>query len=366
MGLTPDRIVRPRSERRRRRRPLLKLVGVLIVGAGGLIGWAATQPPPPDPLPYYVALPRAGTEADAGISVAPLAAPEAAGTALAAADPARVDHCTRTRSLGTRTAVLHPAAHPALVEQGRYGPLPVVASDCREAWQVYARPFDDADPRAQIAVVLVGLGRSQAETHKALQLPGEVTLAFSPYGESLEEWVRQARAAGHEVLLEVPMEPSGFPKDDPGPRALLTSLGPYQNLDRLEWLLARFTGYVGVLERMGDRFTASQAHLEPLLGELERRGLLYLGRPGGQLLTGDIGVLQASADLDLDLDPSRAEIAHRLAAAEAHAGRAGAAVVIARPYPVTLDMLRRWLVELDGKGLALAPLTAALARRARG
>ena len=322
-----------------------------MAAIGGLLGWLASQPPLPDPLPYYVAVPRAGAPAalgaadpDAPVSVTPLAEPEVA------------------------EATASPEAAP--VEDGRYGPVPVVTGDGRQSWQVYARPYDASDARARIAVVVVGLGRGQADTNKALELPGEVTLAFSPYGEALDDWARQARAAGHEVLLEVPMEPRNFPRDDPGPRALLTSLGPNQNLDRLEWLLARFTGYIGVVDLAGDRFTASEPHLHPLLDELKRRGLVYLDRFGAgslaERIAGDVGLMRLSADLVLDDEPSRAEIGRRLVAAEAYARRAGSVVLIARTYPVTFDMLQRWFTELDGDALALAPLTAALARRAEG
>ena len=33
--------------------------------------------------------------------------------------------------------------------------------------------------------------------------------------------VARAREAGHEVLLEVPMEPFDYPDNDPGPQTLL-------------------------------------------------------------------------------------------------------------------------------------------------
>ena len=55
-----------------------------------------------------------------------------------------------------------------------------------------------------------------------------------------------ARAQGHEVMLEMPMEPTGYPDNDPGPQTLLTTLTAEQNLDRLYWHLSRFQGYAGI------------------------------------------------------------------------------------------------------------------------
>ena len=77
---------------------------------------------------------------------------------------------------------------------------------------------------------LAGLGLGPAATRAAIQLPGEITLAFSSHARDLQQWIDLARAAGHEVLLDLPMEPIGYPAMDPGPQSLLTTLS---SVDRL-------------------------------------------------------------------------------------------------------------------------------------
>ena len=72
-------------------------------------------------------------------------------------------------------------------------------------------------------------------------------------------WSSRARGEGHEILLQVPMEPFDYPDNDPGPQTLLSSLSGEQNVDRMQWLMSRFQGYVGVTNHMGARFTASEA-----------------------------------------------------------------------------------------------------------
>ena len=42
----------------------------------------------------------------------------------------------------------------------------------------------------------------------------------------LQEQVNKARAGGHEILLQVPMEPVGYPGTNPGPRTLLSDAMP--------------------------------------------------------------------------------------------------------------------------------------------
>ena len=72
------------------------------------------------------------------------------------------------------------------------------------------------------------------------------------------------------------MEPFDYPDNDPGPQTLLTSLAPQQNVDRLHWLMGRFQGYVGLINMMGARFTASEQAFAPVLQEAEKRGLIFV------------------------------------------------------------------------------------------
>src|SRR5208282_5277685 len=108
------------------------------------------------------------------------------------------------------------------------------------------------------------------------KLPGPVTLGFVPYGGDVAALVARARNAGHEVLLQVPMEPFDYPDNDPGPQTLLTTLAPEQNLDRLYWHLSRFQGYAGIANFMGARFVVTDAVMQPIVSEAAKRGLGYL------------------------------------------------------------------------------------------
>jgi len=259
---------------------------------------------------------------------------------------------------------LSPIPDPDLVEEGQKGPLPVIASDGRKPWQVYARPFDATDRRPRIAIVVNWLGLSDAATEGAIQdLPGAVTLAFAPYAENLLYWMRLSRVAGHEALLNLPMEPLNYPANDPGPQALLTSLSPARNLDRLEWTLSRVSGYVGVTNYMGSRFTTSAEALKPVLKVLKSRGLLFLdSRSSARSLVSqvaeDVALPWVANNRFLDNQASRIAIDRELEALETLARRQGYAVGIAFPYPVTLERLAAWIPTLQKKGFVLAPVSA--------
>ncbi len=261
---------------------------------------------------------------------------------------------------------------PALVEQGAYGPLPRVGADGRRPWRVYARPFDARDERPRIAVIVTGLGLSQAATEAAItRLPGSVTLAFNPYAKGLDDWIPLAREAGHEVLLSLPMESANFPVHDPGPYALRTSLAPADNLRRLEFVLSRLSGYVGVVTLMGSGFTTAEEQLRPVLEALRGRGLLFVEavRAPNTLapeIATEIGLPHVANDLVLDENPSRASIDIRLAELEGIVRKHTTAVAMAAPNPATLERIAAWAATLEGKNLALAPVSAiALRQRTR-
>jgi hypothetical protein len=232
-------------------------------------------------------------------------------------------------------------------------------------WERYRQPFNMDDKRPRIAVVLTGLGLSDGATEAAIErLPAAVTLSFSPYARDLERWIALARARGHEVMLDLPMEPTTFPNDDPGPQALLISLSPQANLDRLDWVLGRGSAYVGIAGSMGSRFTASRDAIEPILREVKERGLLFLDRRTTEeslvaALAEEIGLPHAVNNRSVDeRQASRVAIDARLAQIERIALTDGAAVAMAQPYPVTLERLAEWTAELTARGFAIAPISA--------
>jgi polysaccharide deacetylase 2 family uncharacterized protein YibQ len=249
--------------------------------------------------------------------------------------------------------------------------LPRIGDDGRLPWQVYARPFDNRDTRPRVAIVLSGLGLSGAATQAAIQgLPGGVTLAFQPFADNLEQWIRLARAAGHEVLLNLPMEPTDFPASDPGPQALFVAYAPEENIERLEWALSRVGGYVGLLNHMGSRFTTSREAMLPIMTTLEKRGLAFVdarvsARSVATTLATEQNVPRAINDRFLDArEVSRTTVDARLAELESIASEVGVSVGIGQAFPVTIERIREWAATLNGKGIVLAPVSAVLDRQA--
>lgn len=251
----------------------------------------------------------------------------------------------------------------AALPQAPPSPPPAPPPPEEPAWKRYAAPFTAPADRPLVAVVLTGLGLNGPRTLQAIeQLPPEISLSFSPYGKQTEEFMRTARAFGHEVLLDLPMEPASA--DDPGTLAMLTSLAPGQNLDRLDIVLTRGRGYVGVVGALGSRFVGNPESLKPVLEALYERGLLYLdNRPLDEPLAaraaGQMGIPVAINDRSLDARMAATPaVDASLAQVERIARERGTAVALGEPNPSTIAELKEWVASLSGKGLALAPVTA--------
>lgn len=254
-------------------------------------------------------------------------------------------------------------ADPALVENTPAGPLPRIADDGTTPMRAYA-PAAISDGRPRIAVVIGGLGISATQTLAALKgLPPGVTLAFAPYAADAQHWVAQARRLGHEILLEVPMEPYDFPDSDPGPHTLRSGVGEDANTERLVWALTRFSGYAGVTNLLGGRFMADAGSLEPMMTFLARRGLMFYDNGAATHsaapdVASRVGVSFAQSDSTIDKIQTAMEIDRRLSALENEARANGSAAGSGQIYPVTIERVRSWAQGLSGRGFVLVPASA--------
>lgn len=358
-----------------RRLPLARigfgLVGMVLVGAVLRIllvndpqgGWPSATVPinstvNSNTVAGQLATAKPPSAATATITVGPETPAGKAGAAAAdGSQPGRPDASAQPDKRGVI---------PDLAEETKDGPIPRVSATGQTPFAAYSRPVDvaAASGKPMLAIVVTGLGLNEAGTMDAIgKLPPEIDLAFAPYGRTLDHTVRAARAAGHELLLETPMEPFDYPDTDPGPQTLLTGQPPRSNLDKLYWLLARFGGYVGVINHTGARFTASAVDFGPIMEELGTRGLGYLDdgtsnrSVAAQLAQAD-KVPFGRAETVLDTDPARAPILAALDALAAKAVSDGQAIGVISALPVSIATVAEWAQTAENHGVVLVPASA--------
>lgn len=221
----------------------------------------------------------------------------------------------------------------------------------------FRRPAPVADGRPRVAIIVRNLGLSAAATRRAIaDLPPDISLALSAYGRDLQRDADDARAVGHEVFLDVPVEPQGYPANDAGPQALLTSLSPAENVERLRWSLGRFHGYPGVVFASASPATDNAATVTPLLTAPGAGGLIWAHAGARGFETAKAELAAAALSLEAGLSAREADMA--LERLEALARKNGGALAIVTPSPVTLDRLAAWSASLDDRGVALVPASA--------
>jgi polysaccharide deacetylase 2 family uncharacterized protein YibQ len=253
-----------------------------------------------------------------------------------------------------------------LLETTRHGQIPKIGAHGAQPLTLYAQPRavpPNKKDWPRIAIIVSGLGISVSGTADALaKLPAPVSFALTPYGSELENLAERARASKHEVLLQVPMKPFDFPDNDPGPQTLLTSLSSDENIDRLHWLMSRFEGYVGIVSYMGEKFTASEQALSPVMREIAKRGLIYVDDGGSPRsvaakVAGSQNLSFAKSDIVIDAVPTPAKIDHALARLELMARDHGNAVGIATALPATIARIAAWAKKVEDRGFVLVPIT---------
>lgn len=246
----------------------------------------------------------------------------------------------------------------AALEDSAFGPLPVRTEEGRRPVEIYARPWSGTTGK-RIAIVIGGLGLSQTGSHRAIEtLPPEITLAFAPTGNSLQRWMREARRKGHELLVQVPMEPHGYPDVNPGPRTLRLASSAETNLENLHWALGRLTNYTGVMNYMGARFATDDHAMAPVLGDLAYRGLLFFndGAAGGGELADAArqrGVPYLKADIVIDASRDRTDMETRLKALEELASARGYAVGSGSALELTVATVADWANDAKKRGFEL-------------
>lgn len=267
---------------------------------------------------------------------------------------------------------LVPAPDRRLVQRSRYGILPKTGKGGAKPLEVYARPLivsGKVRPGApRVAILVGGMGLSYPATGLAIQvLPPAVSLAFAPYGKGLEKQVANARAEGHEVFLQVPMEPFNLIGPGPGPKLLKVQYDRKQMRERLYWHMGRFTGYVGIANFLGGKFTADANALAPVMENIRARGLLYFDdgtspRSLSRSIAAKINAPFVGSDILIDEKRTASGVDAALLKLEAMAVRRGFAVGFANGLPMVVRRIGRFARSLEKRGVALVPVSAMLGK----
>lgn len=375
LGMTPPP--------RRRRRVVLLAGGAFVAAATGAMALALVKADPRGGRPFAVA------------ELPPLVVPPAPSAPKSAAlDPTPTGSVTTAFTGGTPPTPFTPAAQGDRTQTGSLeggvmvyrgmvaGPAGVSAAAAPLVIDV-TRAVDDplgrmrggpapgtkaavpaAPPPVQprVAIFVSGMGMDAGATRTAIEtMPAAVSLAFLPYGTAVAASVGAAKAAGHEVLLQLPMrnERGG----SPGPHALRQDAPAELLKGDLAWLMDRFSGYDGVANLLGAPVTADSGAMTLVLKALAAQHLFYVDdgtsrRSVADSLASDLNVEAVKTDLVLDATSDPAVVRANLDQLVAIAKRKGRAIGMASGLPEHLGTIARFAAEVAGKGVVLVSVGA--------
>ena len=223
--------------------------------------------------------------------------------------------------------------------------------DIKQQTSLLANTIDDGKPIIALIIGELGVSKSNIE----LGLPEEVTFGFSSYIDISSAYLN------NQLLLNIPLQSVDYPKDDPGPQALLLENSEQENLNRLNAILNKKINYQGVYTPADENYTNSEKTAEFLLANLKQRNLIYLCGIADKnnliyQIAKKIDFHILANDVILDDVISSEAINDKLIELENIAREQGSAIAVGSSYPLTIELLKQWIPSLKEKDIKILPI----------
>ena len=218
----------------------------------------------------------------------------------------------------------------------------------------------ESEDAVKIAIVIDDMGASPARTKEIMNLKAPLTSSFVTFAPQLKKQVEQARQAGHELMIHVPMQPKSniFVSDD----VLKVNMTQEDIEKRFSAMLDKFDHVVGVNNHMGSYFTEYGDKLEPVMKLLAQHHLFVLDSrttPLSQIekVASQYHVPSVHRHIFLDNEDNPEYILRQLERTENIAYKNGYAIAIGHPKKYTAHALETWLKTLPQKKVKLVHLS---------
>ena len=213
-------------------------------------------------------------------------------------------------------------------------------------------------PIARVAFLIDDVGHNEHMARRLMAIGIPLSLAILPHLPYSKRIALEAHSRGMEVLLHLPLEPYGFPRQDPGPGGLLLSHRPEQWQSLTRGALDAVPGISGVNNHMGSRLTEREDAMAIILGEVKKRGLYFIdsyttGKSVVPQVADRLGVRTAKRTLFLDNEISEEKILVQIDLLIERAKENGSAIGIAHPHEATVRALEAALPRLRRAGVRL-------------
>jgi polysaccharide deacetylase 2 family uncharacterized protein YibQ len=223
--------------------------------------------------------------------------------------------------------------------------------------------------KAFVSIVIDDLGYRPQEDRRAIALPAPVAVAILPHSNHSAALADEAKRAGKEVLLHLPMDPDDDTRAEAGPGRIENHMSAPEIAAMFAYDLQTVPHAVGVNNHMGSRLTQNPVAMNALMRAIRKRGNLFfldsLTSPNSVAARSalELGVPALRRDVFLDHDRSETAISASLERLDHLLATRGHAVAIGHPYPETLALLERWLPDARARGIQVVPLSVMLEKQ---
>nr|WP_319396139.1 divergent polysaccharide deacetylase family protein [uncultured Desulfobacter sp.] len=211
---------------------------------------------------------------------------------------------------------------------------------------------NNAVPR--IAIIIDDIGYSKRLAMGLVKVDKNITFSILPFSPAGTQLAHKLSAKGAELMLHLPMEPTQYPKVNPGPGALLSSMSPDELLTQLRKDIQAVPGTVGANNHMGSRLTADSDKMNQIFTVLKQKNLFFIdsrtsveskGEQSARMFQLKFSHRDVFLDNFQDVEYISGQMKKLIKLAKEH----GSAIGIGHPHQATLDALKRELPKLKGK-----------------
>jgi hypothetical protein len=221
------------------------------------------------------------------------------------------------------------------------------------------KPAGERDIQAEIAIIIDDVGYEGNDLTRFSTIGADLTFSVLPFLKGSREQAWTLYDLGYEIMLHIPMEPMGYPSDDPGPGALFLSDPTHTVEHKLNLMLDQLPVARGANNHMGSRATSDPALMERTMSFLSGRGLYFVD----SRTTGDsrayeaavrYGIPAVNRDIFLDNRDDPVYVAARFEELKDLALKRGRAVGIGHVHSAALArVLREQIPGLEQEGIRL-------------
>ncbi|MCK6418993.1 MAG: divergent polysaccharide deacetylase family protein [Alphaproteobacteria bacterium] len=251
-------------------------------------------------------------------------------------------------------------SHSLAVQPEAQGAIHAEHTDKRP-FAVHRRPFVAMDEAKYIlAIAFSDFGLSESASQSAVaELPPEVSFILSPYAAQAQAHEAAARADGHEIWLQIPLETQTSGPGDPGSMALLMGGGLSLNQAHLNAVLSKGKAYAGVALGTDRVFHDALPQMQRLVEGIMAKGLgIWELNPG----VDNLKAIATAQQAPFVRTQMAARAGENLPAfydmIEGAVLAQGRMLAVLPLNPASAALTKAWIKRLEGQGVVLAPVSA--------